>query len=76
MTQALKLPLDDISLCANTFGTGMLDVIPFEAACFPYAPHFVTTSIPTATTMRTAEDLEKAVNEINDKMKMPINPDS
>jgi hypothetical protein len=75
MTRALKLSLNDISLCANTFGTSMLDVIPFEAACFPYAQHFVTTSIPTATTMRTAEDLEKAVNEINDKMKMPINPD-
>jgi len=75
MVQALKLPLDEISLCANTFGAGMLDLIPFEAACFPYAQHFVTTSVPTATTMRTAEDLEQAVNDINDKMKIPVNPD-
>jgi hypothetical protein len=71
MAQALKIPPDDISLCTNTFGAGALDPMPFEVACFPYAQHFVTTSIPTATSMRTAEDLEKAVNEINNKMNAP-----
>jgi hypothetical protein len=71
MASALKLPLDGISLCTNTFGKGMLDPVPFEAACFPYAQHFVTTSIPTATTMRTAEDLERAVTELNDKLNTP-----
>jgi len=71
MEQALKIPLDDISLCTNTFGGGALNPMPFEAACFPYAQHFVTTSVPTATSMRTAEDIEKAVNEINSKMKAP-----
>jgi hypothetical protein len=64
----LKLPLDGISLCTNTFGKGMLDPKPFEAACFPYAQHFVTTSVPTATTMRSAEDLERAVTELNQKL--------
>jgi hypothetical protein len=68
MTQALKLPLDDISLCINTFGADVLDPKPFEAVCFPYAQHFVTTSVPTATSMRTAEDLEQAVTEINNKI--------
>jgi hypothetical protein len=71
MAQALKLPVKDISLCANTFGAGALNPMPFEAACFPYAQHFVTTSIPRATSMRTAEDLELAVNEINGKMGDP-----
>jgi hypothetical protein len=71
MAQALKLPLEDISLCTNTFGDDALDPMPFEAACFPYAQHFVTTSIPTATSMRTAEDLEQAVNELNDKINAP-----
>ena len=71
MAQALKLPLDDISLCANTFGAGALNPMPFEVACFPYAQHFVTTSVPRATSMRTAEDLERAVNEINEKMSDP-----
>ena len=68
MAQALKLPLDDISLCTNTFGQGMLAPQPFEAAVFPYAQHFVTTTYPTATSMRTAGDLESAVNELNDKL--------
>lgn len=68
MGRALKLPLNDISLCTNTFGAGMLDPVPFEAACFPYAQHFVTTSTPTATTMRTAEDLEAAVERVNGEL--------
>ncbi|MDP3629851.1 MAG: hypothetical protein Q8S43_02700 [Actinomycetota bacterium] len=68
MAQALKLPLEGISLCTNTFGKGMLNPKPFEAACFPYAQHFVTTSTPTATTMRTAEDLERAVTELNETL--------
>lgn len=71
MARALKLPLADISLCTNTFGAGMLDPVPFEAACFPYAQHFVTTSTPTATTMRTAEDLETAVSGISDELEGP-----
>jgi hypothetical protein len=71
MAQALKIPIDDISLCTNTFAAGSLDPMPFETACFPYAQHFVTTSVPTATSMRTAEDLEQAVNEINNKMNAP-----
>jgi hypothetical protein len=71
MAQALKIPLNDISLCANTFSAGALNPAPFEVACFPYAQHFVTTSVPRATSMRTAEDLEQAVNEINQKMSDP-----
>lgn len=71
MAHALKLPLDDISLCTNTFGGGMLAPTPFEAACFPYAQHFVTTSVPTATSMRTAEDLERAVSDLNENLADP-----
>ena len=71
MAQALKIPIGDISLCASTFGAGLLDLMPFEVACFPYAQHFVTTSVPTATSMRTAGDLEQAVNEMNNKMNAP-----
>ncbi len=68
MAQALRLPLDDISLCTNTFGHGMLDPQPFEAAVFPYAQHFVTTSFPTGTSLRNAQDLERAVSEISEKL--------
>ena len=76
MIQALKIPTKDISLCTNTFGSGLLNPMPFEVACFPYAQHFVTTSIPTATSMRIAEDLEQAVNNINNQMKAPPETDS
>jgi hypothetical protein len=68
MTNALNIPLSDIAICTNTFGAGALDTKPFEVACFPYAQHFVTTSVPTATSMRTPDDLEQAMNEISDKM--------
>ncbi len=68
MARALKLPLDDISLDANTFGGGMLDPGPFEVAVFPYAQHFVTTTYPTGSSMRSAEDLERAVTEMSEKL--------
>jgi hypothetical protein len=71
MSQAMKIPLDDVSFCTNTFGGGALNPVPFEVACFPYAQHFITTSVPKTTSMRTAEDLEKTVNEINSKMSEP-----
>ncbi|HSQ22223.1 MAG TPA: hypothetical protein VLQ52_05490 [Coriobacteriia bacterium] len=71
MAEALKIPLGDISLCTNTFGRGVLDPKPFEVAVFPYAQHFVTTTYPTATAMRTAEDLERAVDEMNDTLGAP-----
>jgi hypothetical protein len=75
MTSALNIPLNDISICTNTFGAGALDPKPFEVACFPYAQHFVTTSVPTATSMKTANDLENAVTEISDKMNAPQDKD-
>lgn len=68
MDRALRVPLEDIALCTNTFGAGMLDSQPFEVACFPYAQHFVTTSTPTATDMRTADDLEDAVANLSEKL--------
>lgn len=68
MAQALRLPLDDISLCTNTFGRGILEPQPFEAAVFPYAQHFITTSFPTGTSMRTSEDLENAVRELSNRL--------
>lgn len=71
MARALKLPVADIALCENTFGAGMLDPQPFEAAVFPYAQHFVTTTYPTGTSMRSAEDLERAVTEMNEKLGRP-----
>lgn len=64
MAQALRIPLGDISLCTNTFGSSLLDTKPFEAAVFPYAQHFITTTFPKGTSLRTAGDLEDAVREL------------
>ena len=68
MAKALRIPLEDLSLCANTFGLGMLNPEPYEVAVFPYAQHFITTSFPKATSIRTAEDLEHAVAELNEEL--------
>jgi len=61
MARALRLAPDAVDLEANTFGRGMLAAQPFEAAVFPYAQHFVTTSFPMGTQLRDAQDLEDAV---------------
>lgn len=66
MARALRLPLEDVSLCASSFGAGFLDPVPFEVAVFPYAQHFVTTSFPTGTSLKTAEDLEAALRDLTE----------
>lgn len=74
MAQALKLPLDDISLCSNTFGSGVLDERPFEAAVFPYAQHFVTTSFPVGQSLRSPKDLEDAVRRMSEQLEAGSEP--
>jgi hypothetical protein len=63
MAQALDIPLDAITVEKNTFGKGYLADEPFEAAVFPYAQHFLTTSFPRATPITNADDLNQAVRE-------------
>ena len=63
MAKALQIPLEAVTVEVNTFGRGLLADEPFEAGCFPYAQHFLTTSFPQATPIRTAADLENAVAE-------------
>jgi hypothetical protein len=63
MTSALRIPLTDVEVSANTFGIPFLADQPFEAACFPYAQHFLTTSYPESSPIRDKADLERAVRE-------------
>jgi hypothetical protein len=63
--QALDLPLDAIALEQMTFGSGMLAPAPFEACCFPYAQHYLTTSFPAASPIRDRAGLEQAVAALN-----------
>ena len=64
MARALEVPLDAVVIEKNTFGTGYLADEPFEAAVFPYAQHFLTTSFPRATPITDAASLEQAVREL------------
>lgn len=61
MRQALRIPLAAVEVTENTFGRSFLANTPFEAACFPYAQHFLTTSYPEPTTIRDREGLDEAV---------------
>lgn len=61
MAQALSIPLDAVDVHRNTFGEAFRAAEPFEAACFPYAQHFLTTSYPQASPIRDQEGLEAAV---------------
>jgi hypothetical protein len=66
MASALKVPLMNVRIEANSLGSGYLDAHPFEAACFPYAQHFVTTSMPVGIGLRDAADLDAAAERIAD----------
>lgn len=63
MSQALKIPPESVKIRENSLGTGILSDRPFEVCCFPYAQHFLTTSIPLGTTVKSREDLETAVKK-------------
>lgn len=61
MAQALHLPLDTVAVTHNSFGAHFLADEPFEAACFPYAQHFLTTSYPRPSAISDQQTLEDAV---------------
>ena len=63
--RALDVPLDAVAVEANTFGAGIMAAEPFEAACFPFAQHFQTTSFPVPNQIRDRDGLERAVQAIN-----------
>jgi hypothetical protein len=60
MVQALDVPLAATNVEENTFGAGFLAAQPFEAACFPYAQHFLTSSYPVASPIRDEQALAAA----------------
>jgi hypothetical protein len=46
----------------------MLEKTPFEVCCFPFAQHFLTTTVPKQSAIKNEEDLESAVKDFNDAM--------
>ena len=61
MRQALRLPLDAVTVTSDTFGASFRAAEPFEAACFPYAQHFLTSSFSRPQAIRSRDELEDAV---------------
>lgn len=61
-----KIDPERVNIALNTYGTDFLNPVPFEAAYFPYAQHFVTTSFPEATSLKNAVDLEREVTKLSD----------
>lgn len=57
----LRISVDNVAIPLNTYGNDFLCPKPFEAAYFPYAQHFTTTTFPMVTSMRNADDLEREV---------------
>lgn len=67
MRQAMQIPLDAVTVDENTFGASFLAAEPFEAACFPYAQHFLTSSFPASTPITDRAGLEQAVTQAIDE---------
>ena len=56
---------DAITLERMTFGDGILAAEPFEACCFPFAQHYLTTSFPTSSPITDRDGLTQAVATLN-----------
>lgn len=65
MEKALRIPMSSVEIEELTWHEGLYDPVPTEVACFPYAQHFITSGVPMSTGLRTHEDLDRAVAEIN-----------
>jgi hypothetical protein len=64
MARALEIPVGAVTIDRNTFGADYLASEPFEAAVFPYAQHFLTTSFPRSTPITDVAGLEQAAREL------------
>ena len=65
MKEALYLSPEECEVRVNTFLQGIIAKTPFEVCCFPFAQHFHTTTMPLEHAIKTREDLERRVLEIN-----------
>ncbi len=66
MRRALRIPVEQVQIDELTWHPGLFAAEPSLAVCFPYAQHFITSSVPRATDIRTADDLERAVAAFNE----------
>jgi len=65
MSNALKIPLENLNIEANTIIGEFTSPEPYETGCFPFAQHFITTNMPVGLGLKNAEDLEQAAIEFS-----------
>ena len=65
MERALRIPREYVELEELTWHEGLFDPEPFTVACFPYAQHFITSQIPTASAVRDRAGLDRFVAQLN-----------
>ncbi len=63
METALRLPLEDVEILSNTFLEDYTVGSPYESACFPFAQHYITTSIPLKEKIKTEVGLDQAAKD-------------
>jgi hypothetical protein len=63
--EALKI--DDINIEVNNWFPGLFENKPSRVVCFPYAQHFISDSPGHSSNLRTKEELEKEINNIDFK---------
>lgn len=64
MASALQIPLDSVQVESNSFCSNYIAAEPFEACSFPYAQHFITTSMPVDGGIKNVDDLNTAAEKI------------
>jgi len=66
MKEALSLPIDAVKIHTFTWFKGLFASTPSTIACFPYAQHYITTTAPLASGLKTEADLFTAYKEISE----------
>lgn len=64
MREAYCIPPEDVRIEELTFGMLSDSATPFEACCFPWAQHFITTTFPMGHEMKNEGDLLQKLQEI------------
>lgn len=64
--QALRIPLERVTVQSNSWYPGLFDPQPMHVVCFPYAQHFVTDSYASKGTILTRDELVTNVKELGD----------
>ncbi|MCW1930572.1 MAG: hypothetical protein KIH62_004645 [Candidatus Kerfeldbacteria bacterium] len=66
VSYALRIPVDAVSIEHNDWHADIIASTPTQVACFPYAQHFVTDSVPQGKMIRNEAELRATVDAFGD----------